>query len=308
MGEMDPSAPVYAGGMVGLAGDDRPFESVPAEVEAIRRRLLRLAFDVHDGPMQDLIAIAYRMQSMRNEVCAAARPEQAVELSKTFEEFGAQLGQVEQGLRSLMFSLEHDAAAQSSLLTSVDAHVAAFELHAAASVDVVVEGDVEPRTDSQRIAIERVVRESLSNIAKHADAEQVAILLRGTSDSIFVQVCDDGRGFWPEDTSGTSTRVGLHAMRERLRLIGGELTIDSRPGGPTVVTALIEKWQPQTDAALQGALAPPRDAHHSTHGGRSSSRMLARGESGSLRARAYAGFRLELARGRMRRVRPTTAR
>jgi len=106
-------------------------------------------------------------------------------------------------------------------------------------------GDLELHTDSQRIAFVRVLQESLSNIAKHADAANVTIQLRDMQHSLLLQVRDDGRGFQSDDCcrSGT-THIGLDAMRERLQVIGSTLTVDSRAGGPTTITAVIEKWQP----------------------------------------------------------------
>jgi two-component system, NarL family, sensor kinase len=218
-----------------------------AEVEAMRRRLVRLAFDVHDGPMQDLIGIAWRLQSARERAMAAAEAGELESFAAVFDEFAGDLGGVEKGLRSLMFSLEHNAGSVGLLRVPVDAHVEAFKKRASACVEVTVSGDVEPRTDSQRIALERVLRESLSNIAKHAYAQHVAIMLRGTHDSIVLQVRDDGCGFVPHAMETHAGHVGIRAMRERLRLLGGELTIDSRPGGPTVVTARIAKWQAGQD-------------------------------------------------------------
>ena len=238
-------------------------EEGSAEVEAVRRRLLRLAFDVHDGPMQDLIGMMWRLQSARDHAIKEAEQGEFAALATLFDDFAGDLGRIEKGLRSLMFSLEHNASVQTSLRTLVDEHVEAFEQHASAEVEVFVTGDVEPRTDSQRIAIERVLRESLSNIAKHAQARHVAILLRGTDDSILLQIRDDGCGFAPGTSESGTQHIGIRAMHERLRLLGGEFAVDSRVGGPTVVTAQILKWQapraalpvfaPVTTAGLEDA-------------------------------------------------------
>jgi signal transduction histidine kinase len=59
-------------------------------------------------------------------------------------------------------------------------------------------------------------------------------------------VQDNGRGFDPQARArGRGGRhVGLKTMRERLDLIGGTLSIDSQPGGPTTITAVIDKWRP----------------------------------------------------------------
>jgi two-component system, NarL family, sensor kinase len=232
----------HAGGHGSAA---RPVGS--AEIEAMRRRLVRLAFDVHDGPMQDLIGIAWRLQSARERAVAAAEAGELASFAAVFDDVAGDLGGVEKGLRSLMFSLEDGARTGVSLRVPVDAHVEAFKKRASACVEVTLSGDVEPRTDSQRIALERVLRESLSNIAKHAHAEHVAITLRGTDESIVLQVRDDGCGFVPHARATGVRHVGIRAMRERLRLLGGEFTIDSRPGGPTIVTARIAKWQASQD-------------------------------------------------------------
>jgi len=120
-------------------------------------------------------------------------------LGAEFDELGVRLAETEKVLRSMMFSLEENAAARTDLLAVVAEHVETFKSHASAAVEVIAHGDLELCTDSQRIAAERVLRESLSNIAKHAGAANVTIQLRGTRDSLLLQVRDDGHGFEPGD-------------------------------------------------------------------------------------------------------------
>jgi len=244
MGDVLALAP---GSGVAIFAESADSVAASAQMEVMRRRLLRLAFDVHDGPMQDLIGITWRLRSVRDQAISEAKRGEFVGLAVAFDDFAEDLGSIEKGLRSLMFSLEHDSGSDSSVRVLVDEHVASFERHFAARVEVVVAGDIEPRTDSQRIAIERVLRESLSNIAKHSHAEHVEISLRGTDELIVLQIRDDGSGFAASTatTDKGTQQIGVRAMRERLRLLGGELTIDSRVGGPTVVTAQILKWQAQ---------------------------------------------------------------
>src|SRR5713226_4922982 len=92
-------------------------EEGSAEVEAVRRRLLRLAFDVHDGPMQDLIGMMWRLQSARDHAIKEAEQGEFAALATLFDDFAGDLGRIEKGLRSLMFSLEHNASVQTSLRT-----------------------------------------------------------------------------------------------------------------------------------------------------------------------------------------------
>lgn len=214
-------------------------------LERLQRRLSRLAFDVHDGPLQELAALGYELSNLRSKTTRLALP--AVDLDDEFERMMSQLASVEGMLRSMMFAMEEGAAASSDLGFVVEQQVEAFRaLAPATDVEVSAEGDLGLHTDSQRILVDRVLRESLSNVARHAAASRVSIQLRGYSDSLLVRVQDNGRGFDPQARAlGPGGRhVGLRTMRERLDLIGGTLKIDSQPGGPTTITAVIDKWRP----------------------------------------------------------------
>ena len=109
-------------------------------------------------------------------------------------------------------------------------------------------------TDSQRIALQSVTREALSNIAKHAAAHTVTVRLRGTARTITLEIVDDGRGFSPEAAKNKPGRLGLGGMRERVELLGGEFEVASRPGGPTNITATLKAWR----AIRSRPLAPAR--------------------------------------------------
>jgi signal transduction histidine kinase len=213
----------------------------------MRRRLARMAFDVHDGPMQELIALSYGLQALQKKVADVLDRDQV--LHGEFEQLGARLVETEQMLRSMMFALEHNSSEPTDQSAIVEGQVAAFRDRCPdVIVDLVASGNVELQTDSQRIALDRVLRESLTNIAKHAGASNVTVRLQGLRDVLVVQITDDGRGFEAVDDR-FGARVGLRAMRDRLEMIGGRLTIDSRPGGPTTISATIEKWRPQQQQA-----------------------------------------------------------
>jgi signal transduction histidine kinase len=87
------------------------------------------------------------------------------------------------------------------------------------------------------IAVYRIVQEGLTNVARHASVHEVAIWLWRTSDSIGVRIQDQGNGFAPKDVLAAHTSSGLAGMVERVRLLGGQLTIESAPGQGTRLTA-----------------------------------------------------------------------
>jgi signal transduction histidine kinase len=83
----------------------------------------------------------------------------------------------------------------------------------------------------------RIVQEALTNVARHAGVGGVTVRVWATPDLLSVQIEDRGRGFDPEGVLATSRSSGVAGMRERVTLLDGQLTIDSRPGDGTQITA-----------------------------------------------------------------------
>lgn len=214
-------------------------------VEALSRRLVRMALDVHDGPMQELVAAGYALAGLRQRLTTDPSGE-AGAIVAAVDQVCGRLATAEQGLRSVMFALEHGAE-RLPLREAVAGVVAAARAETRAGIELTFRGEVEAATDSQRIALTQVVRESLANAIRHGDPRRIEVRLCGSDQTLLLEVRDDGRGFDPETLPATSLngqQVGIVGMRERLRLLGGDLTIKSRPGGPTTVSARVEKWQP----------------------------------------------------------------
>ena len=92
-----------------------------------------------------------------------------------------------------------------------------------------------------RASLYRICQEALTNVAKHAQASRVDVLLEEADGGIRVRVTDDGRGFRPTpDELPEPGHLGLTAMRERAELLEGTLYVKSAPGEGTVV----EVWVP----------------------------------------------------------------
>jgi PAS domain S-box-containing protein len=82
----------------------------------------------------------------------------------------------------------------------------------------------------------RVFREALTNIVRHAQARQVFIRLSQRSDSIVLSIRDDGRGITKQELKGERS-LGLVGIRERIRMVGGTLTIEGKAGKGTMLVA-----------------------------------------------------------------------
>jgi len=83
----------------------------------------------------------------------------------------------------------------------------------------------------------RIIQEALTNVARHAGVTNATVRIRAKADLLVLQVEDRGRGFDQGEVPAGQRSIGLSGMRERVELIGGLLTIESRPGAGTLVTA-----------------------------------------------------------------------
>ena len=97
---------------------------------------------------------------------------------------------------------------------------------------VLGEGDLD-LPDPYATTVFRVLQESLTNVAKHAEAKQVEVTLEREGPDVLLTVSDDGRGFTPGESPPGSH--GLIGQRERAYLVKGEVRLDSAPGKGTRV-------------------------------------------------------------------------
>ena len=218
------------------------------DIERIRRRLMRLAFDVHDGPLQSLAAAGFGLNDLRERLAALPldAEEQGV-VSAKLVAIVAELTETERTLRRLLQTLE-DGRPEIPLAQEIaDAEVERFRRRVDATVTVEGDWEFHPDSRSQALTMEAILRESLTNIAKHAAAANVAIRLQRSDTHILLEIQDDGAGF-DLDAVGDG-RMGLKSVRERVRLLGGHSEILSKAGGPTLVTAILPRWRRRKSAA-----------------------------------------------------------
>jgi len=100
----------------------------------------------------------------------------------------------------------------------------------------------------------RLVQEALTNVARHAQAQEVDVHVRSRADVLWLRVADGGVGFDPT-RAGRGDSMGLVGMRDRVSSLGGELRVDSSPGQGTFLTA----WLP-LPAAQNPETRPIEDA------------------------------------------------
>jgi signal transduction histidine kinase len=211
-------------------------------VSATERRLVRLGFDLHDGPMQEIVALAADMRQARAELASIVDGQARCLLEGRFDDFEARLAELDGGMREIAHSVRSTSAVEQPLEHALRKELDALERAGRVTVELDVEGDVTSLTASQKIALFRVAQESLSNVGKHSDATHVRIHVRSVRGHVTISITDDGRGF--DTTNAGRGRLGLAGISERVRLLGGDVLIKSRPGAGVRVEATVPRWRP----------------------------------------------------------------
>lgn len=186
-----------------------------------------LARELHDDLGQHLTALTMELSQLESGLApedAAAR-ERVRAMRQLVKGTFASLRRIAADLRPVMLDDLGLAAAVEWLVANF---VSRYGIDIDARIDI---GQIEP---SKHVAttLFRVVQEALTNIAKHSQASQVELLLRCTATQCVLTVEDDGVGAAPESLAKkVPLSLGLQGIRERIRLLNGEVTIHTRKKG-----------------------------------------------------------------------------
>jgi signal transduction histidine kinase len=206
------------------------------------RRLMRLRFDLHDGPLQDVLMLAEDLKLFRNQLESTVSSDHHSRLLGRIEDLEARLVALDGDLRRISVSVQSPFLHQKSFEDALGAAVEGFSARTGLEPAVRVHGDFTALTDSQHITLLGLIREALSNVREHSHADHVTIAVSTEGGAVTASVTDNGRGFDPETMLVQAARnghLGLVGMHERVRLLGGSTTITSKPGGPTVIAVTL---------------------------------------------------------------------
>jgi PAS domain S-box-containing protein len=224
------------------------------QADAERRRLLdrvyeaqegqdrRLAADLHDGHVQSLAAIGFKLEQARLRLGASGSPE--------VDEL---LWQVSKDLSAEVTSLRRTIGRLRPLVLVEDGLEAALREEAksacnrAALVACEVTSELDGRLDPVvETSLFRVAQQALANIVDHASATHALVAIECSGGGVTLRVTDDGCGFDPGHVRviGDIAHFGLIAMRERVEALGGRFRVLTAPGRGTVVEARLPLTDP----------------------------------------------------------------
>jgi signal transduction histidine kinase len=194
----------------------------------------RLARELHDDTLQALIALNQRVQLAQLELQSSPKADTS-ELTK-LNEIALLTEQTIENLRRVTRALRPIYLEDLGLVTALEMLARETGQPRGISIEFHHQG-IEQRLDSAtELALYRMAQEALSNVIRHANASHVVLNITFMSESVTIQVTDDGVGFdVPESPAdfAPSGHYGLLGMNERAELIGATLGIQSSPGKGT---------------------------------------------------------------------------
>jgi signal transduction histidine kinase len=215
-------------------------ERLAAVREEERREVAVL---LHDGVAQDLFALKLDLGRLKSFV--ARRPA----ASKIFEELNLAVSKCMESIRQMANDLRPVALAYSSVFTVIAEHAKHFEERSKLRINVIQTTPFPHLAESIQLLLFRAAQEALTNVARHANATSVDIILRTDGEKVAMEITDDGVGIDEGDTTKPRS-LGLLALRERFSALGGDLAMRRlEPTGTSMIVRLPAPLDERTHAA-----------------------------------------------------------
>lgn len=230
------------GEMIGIAVERARLFSRSTELGATEERN-RLAREIHDTLAQGLTAITLKLEAadamldmgenaINDSINTVEQAQQYVRQALALTRFN-----LEEARRSVM-DLRAAPLEGRTLAQAVEGLAREAAAKSGFELSVTLAGDVKTALPLRvEAGLFRVAQEALTNIARHAEAKHVTVMLNILAERVLLTVEDDGQGFDPEDVPGRC--FGLIGINERVKLIGGSMALCSAPGDGTTIEVTV---------------------------------------------------------------------
>ncbi len=219
-------------------------KEIETELSELQRRLmhgremerLRLAQDMHDGPLQELVDITFQLKELENTLMDEGNREQLISVKQGIAELA-------RSIRMICGELRPPTLVPFGLETTIRSHANQFqEAHPDIKIHLDLEEDGQKLSGPIRIVLFRIYQAALNNILRHAQATQVKIQLRMDDGQATLKIKDNGIGFVMPDRWINLARqghLGIVGARERAKEVGGDLDVITKPGRGTIIQAVV---------------------------------------------------------------------
>jgi signal transduction histidine kinase len=202
-------------------------------VEAQEAERKRIASELHDETGQRLTALALGLRALQSTI--DGNPPRAIQQATHLETLATE-GLVELG--HMVSDLHPPQLDDLGLMAALRWYAGEIKTRYGLQVNVTSLSNVRELPPNLRVVLFRIAQEAITNVVRHANADQIELCLSTTENQVLLIVTDDGSGFDVKFTLQASKERpcwGLLGMMERAALVGGTCEIDSEPGNGTRV-------------------------------------------------------------------------
>ena len=197
------------------------------DVQEKERRLL--AYELHDQIGQELTGLQFTLEMGKRSVTG--------DLKKPFDEAQKQISSLMAQVRELSLNLRPAMLDDMGLFPTLQWHFSRYTQRTGIVIHFKHHGIEQRFPGAIETGAYRIIQEALTNIARYANINQAFIEVTANKEALTVIIKDEGQGFDPQIVLSENKTAGLTGMRERVYLLGGELTIHSSPGNGTLLNA-----------------------------------------------------------------------
>jgi PAS domain S-box-containing protein len=202
-------------------------------IEAHEQERTRIARDLHDDVVQRLALLSIGLEGVQQDV-----PDASAELRTRIGALRNQTTEIANDVQSLSHELHSSKLEYLGIVGAAKSFCQEFSELQKVEIDFQSHDLPTALPTELSLSLFRVLQEALRNATKHSGVKRFEVSLWGSTGEIHLTVSDLGAGFDAE-AAMKSTGLGLTSMQERLRLVGGELSINSQPKGGTTIHARV---------------------------------------------------------------------
>jgi signal transduction histidine kinase len=211
------------------------YSRVVAAQESERQRIAR---DLHDATGQSLTAIGLGLRGLSTGL---GKKGNSAHSAETLGKLQTMSAEALKELQDLISDLRPSHLDDLGLPAAIRWYAGTIQERTGLKVKVETACEERPVSPAAKITTFRIVQEALNNVIKHSGAHTVLINMDCGGEALYVSVRDDGQGFDPQANVQPAARrpLGLLGMQERAALLGGTVSVHSRPGQGTLVELTI---------------------------------------------------------------------
>jgi signal transduction histidine kinase len=227
--------------VIGMIADITERKLAEEAVSALSRRLIeaqeaeraRIARELHDDIGQRIALMMVTVDQLKSPTASQNGS------SGKIDELRRQIADVSRGIHDLSHQLHSATLRHLGVAKAMRGFCSELSEQQNVEIKYSFENIPNDLTPDMSLCLFRVLQEALHNAVKHSGVRRFEVELRGTHEAIALVVRDSGVGFDPDIVMKGSGGLGLVSMQERLKLVNGDLLIDSRPNRGTVVSARV---------------------------------------------------------------------